>query len=58
MPKITQVNHIDISPKKFLDNCSREELIELELLLSKPYYQMQMEEPDPCEVSLIKLSTH
>ncbi len=42
MPKITQVNQIDITPEKFLNACSPEELIEVELLLSSPHYQNKM----------------
>lgn len=33
MPKITQHNVIDITPEKFINSCSRIELIELDLLL-------------------------
>jgi hypothetical protein len=39
MPKITQINQIDISPEKFLNACSPEELIEVELLLYSPRFQ-------------------
>ncbi|MGQ7871356.1 hypothetical protein [Sunxiuqinia sp. sy24] len=55
MPKLTQVNQIDITPEKFLRNCSRVELIELQLLLSSPHYQHQMQEPEAGEVSMIYL---
>lgn len=44
MPKITQVNQIEVSPEKFLKSCTKEELIETELLLSSPYYQQLMQE--------------
>ncbi|MFV0376880.1 MAG: hypothetical protein ACK5JD_06200 [Mangrovibacterium sp.] len=42
MPKITQENQIDISPRRFLDACSREELIETDMLLGSAYYQQRM----------------
>jgi len=42
MPKITEVNVIDISPEKFLRNCSPTELIEIDLLIQSPFYQMRM----------------
>ncbi|WP_299576618.1 hypothetical protein [uncultured Sunxiuqinia sp.] len=57
MPKIQQVFEIDITPEKFLRNCSRVELIELQLLLSSPHYQHQMEEPEAGDVSMIYLPT-
>lgn len=57
MPKIQQVFEIDITPEKFLRNCSRVELIELQLLLSSPHYQHQMQEPEAGDVSMIYLPT-
>ena len=42
MPKITQLNEIDISPEKYLSNCSDIELQELDLLLQTAYYQIRM----------------
>ena len=41
MPKLQHVIEINISPEKFLDNCSPEELIELEILISSPRYQVK-----------------
>lgn len=38
MPEIKQFNIIEISPEKFLDACSPEELQELHLLLDSPKY--------------------
>ena len=42
MPRLERTYTIDVTPENFLNNCSREELIELELLLSKPRYQELM----------------
>lgn len=42
MPQIVKTLYIDVTPEKFLDNCSREELLELEILLSSPRYQERM----------------
>lgn len=42
MPKINQLNTIDITPEKFLNACSPEELYELQLLLSSAKYQEQI----------------
>lgn len=42
MPFISIPNNIDIAPEKFLQNCSREELIEIDLLIQSPHYRMKM----------------
>lgn len=42
MPKINQINVIDITPEKFLRECSQVELRETELLLQEPHNQMRM----------------
>ena len=42
MPKIHQVNVIDITPEKFLRECSPTELIELDLLLQSAHNQIRM----------------
>lgn len=55
MPRISQYNEIDISPEKFLNNCSREELIEVDLLLSKNYYQHKMHGEPASEIALVQL---
>ncbi len=47
MPRITLPFTIDIPPEKFLQNCSREELIETNLLLQSNYYQIRMNEETP-----------
>jgi len=44
MPKITKNFQIEITPERFLNACSREELIEIDLLLQKPMYQQTMRE--------------
>lgn len=33
---------LEITPEQFLRNCTREELIETDLLLQSNFYQMQM----------------
>lgn len=58
MPKIQQVFEIDITPEKFLRNCSRQELIELDILLSSNHYQHRMHSEPANEVSLIEFPTH
>lgn len=52
MPRLERTYTIDVTPENFLNNCSREELIELELLLSKPRYQELMYPQD--DDSLLK----
>lgn len=42
MPIIAQLNQIDITPEKFLNACSPEELYEVQLLLSSARYQEQI----------------
>ena len=44
MPTIQKIFTLEVSPEKFLDNCSPEELIELELLLSSDRYQDKMDQ--------------
>ena len=56
MPKISQHNEIDITPEKFLRNCSRQELIELDILLSSNHYQNRMHGEPATNVQLIELS--
>lgn len=33
---------LEVTPEQFLRNCSKEELLETDLLLQSPYYQKQM----------------
>jgi hypothetical protein len=42
MPKINQLNVIDVTPEKFLRECSVSELIETELLLQSAHNQIRM----------------
>ena len=58
MPKISQVFEIDITPEKFLRNCSRTELIEIDMLLQSNHYQHRMHGEPASEVSLIELPTY
>lgn len=46
MPRIEKVYTLEIKLERFLDACSREELIELELLLSSPRYQKKIRGED------------
>jgi hypothetical protein len=49
MPRITEVHLIQITPEKFLDNCSPVELREIDHLIQSPRYQVRMDqtEKDP-----------
>ena len=49
MPKITKVHLIDITPEKFLDNCSPVELREIDHLIQAPRFRVRMDqtEEDP-----------
>jgi len=42
MPKIQKIFELDVTPEKFLDACSSDELIELELLLGSSKYQKKI----------------
>lgn len=42
MPKIPQINVIDVTPEKFLRECSVSELIETDLLLQSAHNQIRM----------------
>lgn len=42
MPKHQQIFTWEISPEHYLNNCSPDELKELDLLLSRPFYQNRM----------------
>lgn len=44
MPTIQKIFTLEVTPEKFLDNCSSEELIELELLLESAKYQDKMDQ--------------
>lgn len=46
MPKITEVHLIDITPEKFLENCSPTELREIDHLIQSPRFQVRMDRPD------------
>ncbi len=51
MPKIRQLNEIDITPERYLKACSPDELKELDILLSSPYYLRLMRETEKQEHS-------
>ena len=42
MPKLDKMFSLEVTPEQFLRNCSREELIETDLLLNSPRYQKTM----------------
>lgn len=46
MPKITEVHLIEITPEKFLENCSSVELHEIDHLIQSPRFRMRMDHPD------------
>jgi hypothetical protein len=39
MPKVQKVFTLDVNPNTYLRACSTEELVELQLLMSKPEFQ-------------------
>lgn len=42
MPKLDKIFTLEVTPEQFLRNCSPTELIELDLMLQSPHYQIQM----------------
>ena len=42
MPKLDKMFSLEVTPEQFLRNCSKVELIELDLLLNSAHYQMRM----------------
>jgi hypothetical protein len=42
MPKIEKVFYLEVTPERFLECCSREELIEIDLLLSSSRFQSKI----------------
>ena len=42
MPKLDKMFTLEVTPEQFLRNCSREELIETDLLLNSATYQKTM----------------
>lgn len=58
MPKIQQIQVIDISPEKFLDQCTDAELKELDMLLDMPRFRSRLvsAEPEPQEDEIIFLT--
>jgi hypothetical protein len=55
MPKIQQLNLIEIDPKKFLDACSPQELIEVDILLSSSYYQSKMNQENSSHLAMMQI---
>lgn len=44
MPEITKVFQVDITPERFLDACSDEELKEIDLLIQTERFQNRIKE--------------
>ncbi len=44
MPKITKQFELDVTPERFLNACSPEELIEVELLITRPMFVQIMKD--------------
>lgn len=42
MPKLDKNFTLEVTPEQFLRNCSKTELIEVDLLLQSPHYQIKM----------------
>jgi len=42
MPKLDKIFTLEVTPEQFLRNCSPTELIEVDLLIQSPSYQMKM----------------
>ena len=42
MPKIEKAFRLEVTPERFLEACSSEELIELDMLLTSPRYRERM----------------
>ena len=42
MPKIQKVFSLEVTPERFLEACSDEELIELDMLIQQPKYQKRV----------------
>jgi hypothetical protein len=42
MPKLDKMFTLEVTLEQFLRNCSKSELIELDLLLQSPHYQIRM----------------
>ena len=42
MPKLDKMFTLEVTPEQFLRNCSKEELIETDLLLNSPGYLKKM----------------
>ncbi len=47
MPQITKILNIDITPEKYIQNCSIQELIELEILINSPEVQNKINLKEP-----------
>lgn len=56
MPRINQINTIDITPEKFLNACSAIELHELDLLLGVALARLDEKDYENSEVTVPKLS--
>jgi hypothetical protein len=53
MPTITELNILEVTPQRFLDNCSAEELYQVSRLIRMERYQDQIHEQASWRVSLL-----
>lgn len=44
MPEITKIFQVEITPERFLDACSNDELKEIDLLIQSPRFQNRIKE--------------
>jgi len=42
MPTVTKILRLEVTPEKYLDACTVDELIELEMLLCQPRYRVKI----------------
>ena len=42
MPRLDKMFSLEVTPEQFLRNCSPTELVEVDLLIQSPCYQMKM----------------
>lgn len=57
MPKISKPLHIEITPERFLNACSREELIEVDILITSPRFAQRMNGEDDLTAVINELET-
>jgi hypothetical protein len=53
MPTITELNILEVTPQRFLDNCSAEELYQVSRLINLEKYQDQIQERAGWRIGLL-----